>query len=590
MYASQTLSPSSPQPLPRSSFRVRHQARQGIILVLSTFIMVIVFAMAAFAVDLGYIVLVQAQLQNAADAATLAGVIELGAAIEPDQAKQNAIDEAKKVALYNEAGNRPVTLSDSDIQIGSRSHDESGVTVEWGGEGPYNAIQVSAARDNPNPDAPNGRLELFFADVMYHLNGKDAYLASVGGSAQAHLTPRDMVFVIDRSGSMEEDSMWKNGYVGGPEVTAIFDALFGDGSAGSGGTFSGGEKRHPNSLSNYPGAQSLYNWCLSNDVFHRNKTGSQLTETQFFDQEFPANELPSGASSNEHWKHWKWDAFCRFMWNMGHTNTHYTYSSVGWGSFGNNQYRKFSQRQYVQFLQVNGYLPAYKGQDFYVYNTSGHTNNKLFPLPVHSDAWQNYPLVPSNPINLVRNAALAGIEEMESGNIEGALFFDQLGYVSYGTLATKDFYLDPDLSEVKRAAANLVSGAYGENGRTNIQMGIKQGRQLLTEDVNHREFTTRLIVLLSDGLPNIYNDSGSSNNGLAYDNSLVQAQLAADRGIYIHTIALGEGADLDLMREIANIGNGTMFTADADDQDGLSQIFVDIARDRLGKLFKPSSN
>ncbi|QGJ70068.1 Hypothetical protein PBC10988_17570 [Planctomycetales bacterium 10988] len=564
----------------------RRRSREGIILVLSTFIMVIIFAMAAFAVDLGFIVLTQAELQNAADASTLAAVIELGGQLSADDAKSAAMAEAKKVAAMNVAAGRPVTLYDADIDVGTRTKDENGYVESWGGEGPYNAVRTTPRRTNADPNAPDGRLELFFADVMYHLNNKDAYLASLTAVARAHLTPRDMVFVIDRSGSMNSDTLWPSGG-SSSEVEAICKKLFGGNP-----DWNARESTHWNSLNYFPGYEDLYEWALDREMFDRSRNGTNLTQEQFFDQEFPADELPWGVNSNHHWRHWKWEAFCDFQWRRDsrHNNFRtYSYWGGSWSSWGNNQYRKFSLRQYVTFLTLNGYLPAFRNQSFNELRRwgSGSNDYELYPLPIQTGAWDEDDLVPSRPINLVRTAALEGITEMEEGSNLDSNFYDQLGYVSYGTKATKDYYLAKELGEVKNAAANVVGGAMSGNGLTNIQMGIKLGRQVLLDtDNNAREFTTKVLVLLSDGLPNIYDDYGNYNQYNAKVNSIYQAEQTAAAGIYIHTIALGSGADRDLMDDIAEIGRGSSFYASTSNQNDLTSIFVDIAKDRLGKFFK----
>ncbi|QGJ70070.1 Hypothetical protein PBC10988_17590 [Planctomycetales bacterium 10988] len=571
---------------PTSSFRRR--CRGGIILVLSTFIMVIVFAMAAFAVDLGYIVLTQAELQNAADAATLASVVELtDEAYETNaEAKQGAIDEAKKVALMNVAAGRPVTLYDGDIDIGTRIKNASGYEETWGGEGPYNAVRTTPRRDANNPDAPDGRLELFFADVMYHLNGEDAYLASLNATSRAHLSPRDLVYVIDRSGSMNHDTEWGMG-AGRSETEAIAKAMFGGNPI-----WNGGEQKHWSSTKSTPPYQDVYNWALNKKMFDKSKNGTNLTQTQFFDQEFPADELPSSAGSNQHWRHWKWHSFLDYQWGVWDNNNSASLYHQD-GNYRNRNlddlYGRLSIRLYISYLALNGYLPAFKGQRFHYPNEgSSYSNKKLFPLPIPSGDYVNHPFVPSQPINIVRNASLEGIGEMESGNAGSATtdFYDQLGYVSYGTIAKKDFLLMRDLTDLEIAAANIVGGARGGNGNTNVEMGIRYGRDVLLNSPNSRLFATKVLIVLSDGIANRYGNNGNSGTSTAKSKCYEAAQMCADSGIFIHTIALGDDADLTLMQNIADIGKGTAFFADRDNQTDLSEIFVAISRDRLGKLFK----
>lgn len=62
---------------PRRVLRARSR-RSGNILVLTALLITFLFAMVAFAVDLGYVSRTKTQLQSAVDGAALAAAIELG--------------------------------------------------------------------------------------------------------------------------------------------------------------------------------------------------------------------------------------------------------------------------------------------------------------------------------------------------------------------------------------------------------------------------------------------------------------------------------------------------------------------------------
>ena len=130
-------------------------------------------ALAAFAVDIGWIVLIQSDLQNAADAAALAGANKLmNACVQfnlPGQtataqanilstAKANASAAAKQFAGYNNAGVTGLTLLGSDIEYGFT--DASGAyTASTAGSTTFpNTIKVSLRRDS----TANTSLGLFF--------------------------------------------------------------------------------------------------------------------------------------------------------------------------------------------------------------------------------------------------------------------------------------------------------------------------------------------------------------------------------------------------------------------------------------------
>ncbi len=88
------------------------QHRRGAILVFAAMMLVLVFAFVAFTVDVGYMALAQGELQNAADSAALAGVLELS----NGEAAVKA--EAKAYALKHRAAGNSVAVPDVDVLLG----------------------------------------------------------------------------------------------------------------------------------------------------------------------------------------------------------------------------------------------------------------------------------------------------------------------------------------------------------------------------------------------------------------------------------------------------------------------------------------
>jgi Flp pilus assembly protein TadG len=148
--------------------------RLGVIAPLTGILMIFLVGMVAFAVDMGWIVLSQTNLQNAADAAALAGVQPLmngyvqysiaqtsaaqTAALASAQASAKAL--AKQYAGYNSAGTiKSLTLNDSDIQFGYTDAKNNYSTKYTGFP---NTIKVTLRLDN----SANGSLSLFFAPVL----------------------------------------------------------------------------------------------------------------------------------------------------------------------------------------------------------------------------------------------------------------------------------------------------------------------------------------------------------------------------------------------------------------------------------------
>lgn len=144
--------------------------------------MVMIFAFVAFAIDLSYVSVVGTELQNAADSAALAAVMQI------HEGEAAAVDEAVDTAVANHAGGSPAALTTSDIEFGR--FDTTSRQFTPGGNN-ANAIRVTArVTDKP----------LFFAPIIGH----DDFTMS--RSAVAMVKPRDIVFCIDLSGSMNDDT------------------------------------------------------------------------------------------------------------------------------------------------------------------------------------------------------------------------------------------------------------------------------------------------------------------------------------------------------------------------------------------------
>ncbi len=91
-----------------------HRRRPGHIIVLTALSLVILVAFAALAIDVGYILQVQGQLQNAADAAALAGAS--GLSKSPGHARQRAVALS---GLNDAAGQSVQLVAGSDVEIGT---------------------------------------------------------------------------------------------------------------------------------------------------------------------------------------------------------------------------------------------------------------------------------------------------------------------------------------------------------------------------------------------------------------------------------------------------------------------------------------
>lgn len=161
--------------------------RRGAILILGALLMVLMVGLVAFAVDLGYVVLVRTQLQAAADAAAMA------AATQMPESKAAAIDAARQYAQYHQSGGKSVKLLDSDVVFGIWDVDTR-VFTPTAAIG--NAVQVTCKRDA----AHDSEAPMFFGRIF----GRTTFAQSASAVAMAN--PRDIAFAIDLSGSMNDDT------------------------------------------------------------------------------------------------------------------------------------------------------------------------------------------------------------------------------------------------------------------------------------------------------------------------------------------------------------------------------------------------
>jgi hypothetical protein len=158
-----------------------HERERGVALAWAGIFMLVFFGMAALAVDLSYMYLTDGELQDAADAAALAAV----GALKEGKNRQQAIDEAVRVARLNHAGGKTVQLDPArDIVFGDY---DSGVFQREGFNN-ASAVQVTARRTE---ESPGGPIELLFARIWGHTTGE------LQAEAVAALGKRDVVIVQD---------------------------------------------------------------------------------------------------------------------------------------------------------------------------------------------------------------------------------------------------------------------------------------------------------------------------------------------------------------------------------------------------------
>ena len=172
----------------KTQLRLRNRSRRGATLVLAAFLMVMLLGMVAFAVDCGYMVLVRSQLQGAADSAAMAAAAVMGSTTS------NPVTTAQQFAGYHTAGGRTVAIATSDIEYGVW---DSGSLTFTPTSSVSNALRITARMDAGHG---GGQAPLFFGPIL----GRTGFDAKANAIAMGN--PRDICFVVDLSGSMNDDT------------------------------------------------------------------------------------------------------------------------------------------------------------------------------------------------------------------------------------------------------------------------------------------------------------------------------------------------------------------------------------------------
>lgn len=200
--------------LNRSVTNRRRNHRRGTVMFIALIMIVVSLAAAAFCIDVAYMQLVQTQLRTATDAATRAGALGLAQG-SVDDARQRA----KDIALLNNVAGAPLVLDDSDIVFGTATQppgDPAPPYTFTPSSSAINAVQVAGRKTT---GSPSGDVTLFLGPKLW---GSGPFQPTKG--AAASIADRDIVLVLDRSGSMDtEDSGVLPGSLAGLYSGEVFD-------------------------------------------------------------------------------------------------------------------------------------------------------------------------------------------------------------------------------------------------------------------------------------------------------------------------------------------------------------------------------
>ena len=561
-----------------------HQ-RRGAIVVFSAFLMIMMLGMLAFSVDLGYMYTMESQLQRSVDAAALAGA---GALVEGEDDAEQMVAE---YLVRNPVGRNTVVAADEDLsdeiaQFLAEHEDDLELKL-----GHWDADTASFSESDDLPSSisvtmtyPNN--PLFFARFL----GNDEF--SITAQSIAMYQPRDIMVVLDFSGSMNDDTEFKKiPSLGRDVVEANLLQCWEDlGSPTYGNmtfepqyiTVQGNESPdtwieyryksiyvtadqsiwkvkvkysnnrtryyYPNSTSaTIQGSGSTYNkWIKEVTVYSGNNSGGDWYD-------FDSNVI---------------DGICEDA--LGLDNVPYPYNSGSWDS-----YIDWCQSSYEQNDDYGGYRWKFGYMSLMVYWLSEKPR-----YTQTADLWK----VSAQPVTALKTSTDAFMDFIQEVDTD-----DQVGLVIYNG-SDGDGYLEEGLTQnfqsIKDKVSHRQAGHY--HSYTNIGGGLREARQELVS--NARPGSFKMVVLMTDGIANWSDDGYGINDG--EDFVVEQAQIIADLGYPILTVSLGSGADTALMQQVADMhSKGRHFNipgGQTGDEyyDALIEVFREIAKDRPLKLVK----
>lgn len=179
----------------------QQQSRRGAISILAALLTIVLVAMVAFSVDIGYVLTAKEEMQRTADAAALAACWEYGLQLSKDKtapaAAQLARTSASQYAAKNAVTNSPMNVDSNtandvggDVVFGYVSDLNSGAdSFETNDASKFNAVHVRVRKDS----SINGEVPYFFARV-FGLQGqvlRAEATAAIVRNASGFRTPAD---------------------------------------------------------------------------------------------------------------------------------------------------------------------------------------------------------------------------------------------------------------------------------------------------------------------------------------------------------------------------------------------------------------
>lgn len=570
------------------------QSRRGNIILLSTFVVTMTLGFAAFSVDIGYLAVAKGQLQAAVDAATLAAAMELNPNIDQNVVETNVKTAATEIAGLNPVGNHSGLLLDPsvDIELGRRNWNSanSSFMFAFGPKAvPYNIVRVTGRLDDVW-NATSGQMEdrklpLFFAPAI----DNDNVIMKVGSVATYQ--PRDMVLVLDYSGSMNDDTEFKSSNeLGHTTINTAIDTMWTEL-----GEPSYGDMPYAPTYVTVAGVPADVTNNIPHITVEYRRKSVKVTSTVELEKiilqdngsnfvEFDELSGTTGVFAD--------NTKIRRVWVESGGNIAISGDAAG-------ERFEFDDADIVGYLGLDAVTyphPSGSWTDFVDYvNDDSDVNEANYRSMFGTKCLINYwnerkpkysqttglSVCTAQPLTAAKNAS-----DVLCDYITAVEADDQVGLSIYTHSSSNGAYLESglthDIASIKPLYRNRQAAHY--DNMTNIGGGLKVAREELEN--NGRQDAYRVIVLMTDGVAN-------RPSGYAEQWAIHQANLCKTSKIKIMAIALGLGADENLMLQLATITGGKRFIVPGggtitEYEAQLMQVFQDIAADRPLKLLPTS--
>jgi Flp pilus assembly protein TadG len=529
------------------------QSRRGAIVVLAAIFLVVMVGMIAFALDVGYIALVRSQLQAAADSAALA------AAASTNLARADMETIAKRYAADNLAAARPVQLRSADIEYGywDTNTRRFAPSASVG-----NAVRVTTRTDQNS----GGQTQLFFARIF------NTSTVSQQASAVATVNPRDIAFVVDLSGSMNDDT--------DPGNTQSINSTY----AGQGYPTVGSD------LLNQVYADFGFNASYPNEPVQWigqplgvTSDGDPLSKLKSKTGPLSSSSIPSkyrikssDSSTVRKQKAYSWAMDVQIPQVMPaakptpNSSTNYSY----WANYLDSNYTQIGYRSYVHFMMYNGRDLKPDGVNY----TPLSRFSPVCPWHPESTAGGTFSFPPrEQPTHAARRAMIAGINlikdrnqnisDMNQRDWVSIITFDKLNPAPVVLLSlTGDYQTAMQSCTSLQACDDSAACTATETGLITAANHIKPQNQ----GGHGRTATDKIVVLLTDGMPNLYSSSSGqvnsyisqhpssdfygTGNRYPQDAALMQTSMIQGNRWYLYPVGIGLGCDYNFMDRMARMG------------------------------------